>query len=183
MPHRRLRPRPSLDVVLKRLPDGTPIFIRPIRPDDKALLSSALARLSKQSVQQRFLSPKRRFTKAELRYLTEVDGWDHVALVAESAISFNRRLIGVVRYVRLPEDHEAAEVAFVVADDFHRRGVGTVLAEELARRAKMRGIKRFTATMASDNVAAHRLMEKLAGHLERHHVGSGVDELSGSLAA
>jgi len=47
----------------------------------------------------------------------------------------------------------------------------------------MRGIKRFTATMSTDNVAAHRLMEKLSGHLERHHVGAGVDELSGLLAA
>jgi RimJ/RimL family protein N-acetyltransferase len=169
--------------VLKRLPDGTPIFIRPIRPDDKSALSSGLARLSKESVQRRFLSPKTRFTNAELRYLTEVDGWDHVALVAETPADPSRCMIGVVRYVRLPEDHEAAEVAFVVVDDYQRRGVATALAEELARRAKMRGIKRFTATMASDNVAAHRLMEKLAGQLDRHHVGSGVDELSGSLAA
>jgi RimJ/RimL family protein N-acetyltransferase len=169
--------------VLKRLPDGTPILIRPIRPDDKALLSSGLAHLSKQSIQRRFLSPKTRFTNAELRYLTEVDGWDHVALVAEVMGHPHRRLIGVVRYVRLPEDHEAAEVAFVVTDDFHRRGVATALAEELARRAKMRGIKRFTATMSSDNVPAHRLMAKLTGHLESQHVGSGVDELSASIAA
>lgn len=169
--------------MLKRLPDGTPILIRPIRPDDKELLSTGLAQLSKESVQRRFLSPKTRFTNAELRYLTEVDGWDHVALVAESPTGLGRRLIGVVRYVRLPEDHGAAEVAFVVADDYQRRGVATALAEELAERAKMRGIRRFTATMASDNGAAHRLMEKLAGQLERHHVGSGLDELSGSLAA
>jgi RimJ/RimL family protein N-acetyltransferase len=169
--------------VLKRLPDGTSILIRPIRPDDKALLSSGLAQLSKESVQRRFLSPKRRFSSAELRYLTEVDGWDHVALVAESPASPNRRLIGVVRYVRLPEDHETAEVAFVVADDYHRRGVATALAEELAQRAKMRGIRRFTATMASDNVAAHRLMKKLSNHLEGHPAGHGVSEMVLDLAA
>jgi protein lysine acetyltransferase len=168
---------------LKRLPDGTPILIRPIRPDDKSALSSGLAHLSKESVQRRFLSPKTRFTNAELRYLTEVDGWDHVALVAEVPGHPHRRFIGVVRYVRLPEDHEAAEVAFVVADDYHRRGVATALAEELAKRAKMRGVRRFTATMSSDNVPAHRLMAKLTEQLESHHVGSGVDELSASIAA
>jgi hypothetical protein len=37
--------------------------------------------------------------------------------------------------------------------------------------------------MASDNVAAHRLMAKLTSHLEQHHVGSGVDELILDLAA
>jgi protein lysine acetyltransferase len=159
------------------------MLIRPIRADDKRLLSDGLAHLSKTSVQRRFLGPKPRFTTAELRYLTEVDGWNHVALVAESPTQPSRRLIGVVRYVRLPEDPAAAEVAFVVADDYQRRGVATLLAEELAQRAKMRGIKRFTATMASDNVPAHRLMAKLAGHLERHRAGAGIDELSGELAA
>ena len=166
--------------MFKRLPDGTPVLIRPIRSDDKSLLSTGLAQLSEESIQRRFLSPKRRFTTAELRYLTEVDGWDHVALVAEAP---NRRCIGVARYVRLQDDHEAAEVAFVVADDYQRRGVATILAEELGQRAKMRGVKRFTATMATSNVAAHRLMAKLSSHLERHHAGAGLDELSGSLAA
>jgi RimJ/RimL family protein N-acetyltransferase len=168
--------------VLRYLPDRTPIVIRPIRPDDKRLLSAGLNAMSKTSVQRRFLAPKTRFSQSELRYLTEVDGWNHVALVAESPTQPGRRLIGVVRYVRLPEDPQAAEVAFVVADDFQRRGVATLLAGELAQRAQMRGIRRFTATMASDNVPAHRLMEKLAGHLERRH-SHGVSELSGELAA
>ena len=147
------------------------------------MLSDGLAHLSKESVQKRFLGPKRRFTAKELRYLTEVDGWNHVALVAELPTIRDCRFIGVVRYVRLLEDPASAEVAFVVADDLQRRGVGTLLAEELAQRAKMRGVKRFTATMSSENVAAHRLMAKLFDHLESHHAGFGVDELSADLAA
>jgi RimJ/RimL family protein N-acetyltransferase len=169
--------------VLKALADGTPILIRPIRFDDKRLLSAGLANLSKTSVQRRFLGPKPRFTRSELRYLTEVDGWDHVALVAESPTQPVRRLIGVARYVRLVEDPKAAEVAIVVADDFQHRGVGTLLAGELGRRARMRGIRRLTATMSSDNFAAQRLMEKLTAHLELHHGGAGVSELSADLAA
>lgn len=147
------------------------------------MLSDGLAHLSRESVQRRFLGPKHRFTAKELRYLTEVDGWNHVALVAESPTTPGRRFTGVVRYVRLPDDPATAEVAFVVADDFQRRGVATLLAEELAQRAKVRGIKRFTATMSSQNVAAHRLMAKLFDDLESHRAGSGVDEVSGDLAA
>ena len=147
------------------------------------MLSDGLAHLSRETVQRRFLGPKRRFTAKELRYLTEVDGWNHVALVAELPTPRGRRFIGVVRYVRSLEDPTSAEVAFVVADDYQRRGVGTLLAEELAQRAKMRGIKRFTATMFSENVAAHRLMAKLFDHPESHHAGSGVDEVSADLAA
>ena len=64
-----------------------------------------------------------------------------------------------------------------------RRFLGSLLADELAQRARMRGIRRFTATMGSDNVPAQRLMEKLTEHLERHHAGQGVSELTADLAA
>jgi len=128
-------------------------------------------------------TPKRSFSRAELRYLTEVDGRDHVALVAEYPGDPGRRLIAVGRFVRLQDDPEAAEVAIVVADDWHRRGLGSLLAEQLAERARGLGIRRFTATMAADNVAAHRLMTKLTSHLEQRHVGAGVSELVLELAA
>jgi ribosomal protein S18 acetylase RimI-like enzyme len=166
--------------VLKRLPNGTPVLIRPIRAEDKRLLEDGLRCLSETSIQRRFLSPKRRFSSSELRYLSEVDGWNHVALVAESSTG---RLLAVARYIRHPEHPEAAEVAIAVCDDFQRMGLGSLLTEELAQRARMRGVRRFTATMASDNVAARRLLEKLTDHLEGHRTGRGVSELTAELAA
>ncbi len=126
--------------MLRRLPDGTPLLTRPIRADDKRLLERGLANLSETSVQRRFLSPKPRFSGAELRYLTEVDGVNHMALVAERPTQPARGIIGVARYVRLPEDPQAAEVAIVVADSWQGRGVGSLLAEELGRRARGNGI-------------------------------------------
>jgi RimJ/RimL family protein N-acetyltransferase len=168
---------------MRRLPDGTPILIRRIRPGDRRLLAFGLRYLSALTVQQRFLGPKPRFTKQELRYLTEVDGHDHVALVAESPTQPVRHLIAVARFVRSPEDPEAAEVAIVVMDSWQGRGLGSLLARELAARARGLGIKRFTATMASDNLPALRLMEKLAGHLEQGPSQHGVSALVGDLAA
>jgi len=159
------------------------VLIRPIRPDDKGLLADGLRRLSPQSAQRRFLTPKRSFSRTELRYLTEVDGRDHVALVVEYPADPNRRLIAVARFVRLHDDPEAAEVAFTVADDWQGRRLGSLLGEKLAAEARLLGVRRFTATMASDNAPAQRLMAKLTKHLERQHVGGGVDELVLDLAA
>jgi len=169
--------------VIERLPDGAQVLIRPIRPDDKGLLADGLRRLSPQSAQRRFLTPKRSFSRTELRYLTEVDGRDHVALVVEYPADPNRRLIAVARFVRLHDDPEAAEVAFTVADDWQGRRLGSLLGEKLAAEARLLGVRRFTATMASDNAPAQRLMAKLTKHLERQHVGGGVDELVLDLAA
>lgn len=159
------------------------MLVRPIRADDKRLLEDGLRRLSPESVQRRFLSPKRSFSRAELRYLTEVDGRNHVALAAEEPAGSERRLIAVARFVRLVGDPEAAEVAIVVADGWQGRGLGSLLSARLAAEARRVGIRRFTATMAADNRPAHRLMAKLTEHLEQHHVGSGVDELVLDLAA
>jgi RimJ/RimL family protein N-acetyltransferase len=169
--------------VIERLPDGAPVLIRPIRADDKRMLTDGLRRLSDESVHRRFLTPKRSFSRTELRYLTEVDGRDHVALVAEHPSGPARRLIAVARFVRLAEDPDAAEVAITVADDWQGRGLGSLLSEQLAHSARNRGIRRFTATMAADNVPAHRLMARLTDELQQHHVGSGVDELVLDIAA
>jgi RimJ/RimL family protein N-acetyltransferase len=169
--------------VLKRLPDGAPILIRPIRADDKRMLENGLRQLSDESVQRRFLTLKRSFSRAELRYLTEVDGRDHVALVAEYPGDPLRRLIAVGRFVRSQDDPDAAEVAIVVADDWHGRRLGSLMVDELAAEARRLGIRRFTATMASDNVAARRLFARLTRQVELHHVGGGVSELVLDLAA
>lgn len=169
--------------MLERLPDGAQILIRPIRADDKRFLEDGLRHLSPESVHRRFLSPKRSFSRAELRYLTEVDGRDHVALVAEYPGEPVRRLIAVGRFVRHTADPDAAEVAITVCDDWQRRGVGSLFAERLAAEARRLAIERFTATMASDNVPAHKLMERLTQRLEEHHAGFGLSELVMDLAA
>lgn len=159
------------------------MLVRPIRPDDKRLLADALGHLSPESAQRRFLTPKRTFTRSELRYLTEVDGENHVALVAETPARAPRHLIAVGRFVRIADDPEAAEIAIAVADHWQQRGLGSLLGQRLADEARRLGIRRLTATMAADNVAAHRLMAKLTRDLERRHVGGGVDELVLDLAA
>ena len=154
---------------------------RPIRPDDKPALSAGLDRLSPNSVYNRFLSPKPSFSAAELRYLTEVDGHDHVALVIDDP-DRPGEVIAVGRWVRLADDREAAEIAITVADCWQRRGIGSQLAQELGEQARTRGIRRFTATMSAQNTAALRLLEKAADHLELSHNG-GTDDAVVDLAA
>ena len=168
---------------MRSLPDGTPVLIRRIRAGDRRLLALGLEKLSALSVQRRFLSPKAKFTERELRYLTEVDGHDHVAIVAESPTQPVRHLIGVARFVRSPLDPSVAEAAIVVDDSWQGRGLGSLLARELAARARGLGIRQFTATMSSDNLPALRLMEKLAFHLERGPSRAGISELRLDLAA
>ena len=168
--------------MLARLTDGTRVVIRQIRPTDKRMLSRGLELLSEESRRSRFLSAKPRFSQAELRYLTEVDGDRHFALVAVLADRLDH-VVGVARFVRLPGDPATADAAIVVGDPWQRRGLGKRLALLLADAARDRGVRRFSATMLSDNPAALALMRTLAARLEGGEHTDGVRELVADLAA
>jgi RimJ/RimL family protein N-acetyltransferase len=158
-----------------------PILFRHIRPDDKGRLADGLARMSPESRRRRFLMPKPRFSSAELRYLTEIDGFDHVAIVAVSADDPDV-FYGVARFVRWQDDPEAAEVAIVVADPLQGKGLGRELGRRLADEARERGVKRFTATLLGENVAAHRLFASISDRLQTTYDG-GLEEVVAEIAA
>jgi GNAT superfamily N-acetyltransferase len=172
---------PYFRCVVTRLQDGTPLIVRPIRAGDKDLLTVGLARLSDDSRHKRFLSPKPRFTDAELRYLTEVDGIDHVAYVALRGDA-PMELVGVARLVRDKDDPARAEIAVTVGDCWQRRGIGRMLGDRLAMAARDRDVRWLTATMAADNVAAHHLFDHVSTQLHLERDGA-VDELWADLAA
>jgi RimJ/RimL family protein N-acetyltransferase len=164
------------------LSDGTAVVLRPIEPSDKHELELGLHRLSPESVQRRFLAPKVHFSAAELRYLTEVDGHDHVAIVVERE-SAPGTVVGVARYVRLDDDPDTAEAAIVVADFLQGKGLGTALAQALANEAVKHGVRRFTALMLGDNRPAQRLMTRLTDRLELHYDGVGAVDAATDLVA
>ena len=167
-----------MDVCLR---NGTRVLIRAIRPDDKALLARGMAALSPRSARLRFLAPKNHLTVAELRYLTEVDHVDHVALVAVLADD-PTVMAGVGRWVRDAEHPDRAEVAVVVGDCYQGQGLGTTLGIALADAARALGIGRFTAIMLPENTAAQRLFAHISGRLSTR-VDGGNYELVADLAA
>lgn len=159
-----------MQLMLLSLPDGTDVFVRPISPEDKPLLSAGLRMLSPETAFRRFLSPKVSFSAAELRYLTEVDQIDHIALVALEAASGG--LIAVARCVRVADD--TAELAIVVGDPWQRMGLGRALVERLAERA---GVAKFSGTMLASNRGAVRLMRGFGTHVDRDVIEDGVREI------
>ncbi len=168
--------------MLHTLPDGTRLVLRPIEAADKARLAVAHGRLSEETIRRRYLAAKPRVTSSELTYLTEVDGHNHIALAAFPADD-PETLAGIARCVRLSDAPETAEFAVVVADAFQGRGLGTLLARELATAARAAGIRRFAATMLSDNDAVRRVMATITAHLELERMDGGLREVVIDLAA
>jgi len=143
------------------LRDGTPIVIRPVRPEDREALREGFERLSPESRYRRFLAPMAHLSESQLTYLTRVDHHDHEALVAiPDGDGGDGAGLGIARYVRLA-DPDAAEVAVAVADTFQGRGLGTVLLAHLLARARQEGIERFMATVLADNRGSLEVLSTL----------------------
>jgi ribosomal protein S18 acetylase RimI-like enzyme len=165
-----------------RLDNGRMITIRPIRAGDAPALQAAHDRLSPQSKYRRFLTAKPHLTKADARYLVQVDGQDHVAMVA-TPVDDPDRILAVARFVRLPEDPRTADFAIVVGDAFQQEGIGTKLMEHLSQTAAERGICRFRATVLAENGPAHRLVRGLPGRVAAERHAGPVDEIEVDLAS
>ena len=102
-----------------------------------------------------------------LRYLTHVDGHDHVALVAttRAADSDEDRGLGVGRFIRVHEEPTVAEVAITVRDDYQGKGLGSLLALTLARAARERGVRHFRGEVLADNAIVRRLLDDVGADL------------------
>ena len=137
---------------------GEIVALRPIAAEDKPLLIDLFERLSDASRYRRFFTHLDELSPAALAYFTEVDHSDREAIIAIEALS--GRVLGVARYVRLSEAPDAAEVAAVVVDDWHRRGLGPELMKHLASRAREEGIGRFHALVQADNRDAVALVQE-----------------------
>jgi GNAT superfamily N-acetyltransferase len=154
----------------------SPVTIRPIRADDGERLSASHARLSPESRYRRFLATKPELSVADVRYLLDVDGIDHIALVATRPSPEGEQIVAVARCIRIPESPDTGEFAIVVADELHRHGLGTRLLAALAELATAQGITRFRATMLSDNVAIQRLLTAFAaGAVRRRSQGVTIE--------
>jgi GNAT superfamily N-acetyltransferase len=141
------------------LRDGTAVVVRPVDPADRELLAAGFERLGEQSRYQRFFRVVDHLTDDELDFFTDVDHDAHEAIGALT--EDGERGLGIARYIRLGPDAPKAEVAIVVADDAQGRGLGRVLMEDLAERARAHGITRFIAQTGSENRPFRRLMERL----------------------
>ena len=98
-----------------KLKDGTPVVIRLIRPEDKFALKEAFEKLSPHSNYCRFLTPIGNLSKSQLKYLTEADQKNHLALCIHD---LNYNGIGVARYIKVKDEPETAEFAITILDEY-----------------------------------------------------------------
>ena len=136
-----------------RFVDG--ITIRPLRNGDTGTVSALFERLGERSRARRFCGAKPRLSELELASLARVDHAHHVLV---GYVDGDPEPVGIARLVR---SGTSAEIAFAISDAHQSRGIGSILAGELAADARAAGITELVATVCGDNPWVLALLTRL----------------------
>ena len=132
------------------LRDGTEIFFRPVKPTDEPALAEMLYSLSKESIKTRYMTHTITFPHKEVQQLTNIDYQQNLAIVGVVPGVSEETIVATAQYFLDPKT-QAAEVAFIVQDEWQQKGMGTFLLDYITQIAKQRNVKSFYAKVMPHN--------------------------------
>ena len=177
LPKLAIRPYPNRYVSAWTMKDGTEVLIRPIRPEDEPMMVKFHATLSERSVYLRYfhlMNLSQRVAHERLTRICFIDYDREMALVAERRNPTNggSEILGVARLTRVLASNDA-EVAVLISDQFHGRGLGKELLGRLVIVGGDEKLSSLKADILPDNRDVMRICEKL-GFTLRHSVEDEV---------
>ncbi len=169
LPRPAIRPYPTQYVSPWTLKDGTPIIIRPIRPEDEPLMINFHKTLSERSVYFRYFYPmqlSQRIAHERLTHMCFIDYDREMALVADytDPNTGTHEIIAVGRLRKLHGTPEA-EFALLVSDRYQHQGLGTELLRRLLQVGRDEKLQRIVADILPENRDMQRVCEKLGFRL------------------
>lgn len=132
------------------LNDGTEIFFRPVKPADEQALTGMLYSLSPSSIRTRYMTSTMTFPHKDVQQLANVDYDNNLAIVGTVPSVTGEEIVAIAQYFLDPKTRHA-EVAFVVQDEWQKKGMGSLMLRYLTRIAIQRNIKGFYAKVLPTN--------------------------------
>jgi acetyltransferase len=170
LPRPAIRPYPAQYVLSWTMKDGTPVSIRPIRPEDEPLMVKFHETLSERSVYFRYfhmMNLSQRVAHERLTRICFIDYAREMALVVERKFDAgDREIVAVGRLTKLPGTNYA-EVAVLVSDRFQNLGIGAELLRRLIQVGRDEKLERIVADIMPENRAMQRIAKNVGFHL-RH---------------
>jgi acetyltransferase len=146
--------------------NGLEIFIRPIKPEDAALMTDFFKTLSPQTVYFRFFHHMKELPREMLIRFTQIDYDREIALVALHESEGGEEMLGVARVIKEKHCHNA-EFAVLVSDSWHGQGIGAALLKNCLIIAQERGLHKVWGIVLSSNTQMQALGKKLGFEIKR----------------
>lgn len=154
---------------------GLRLLLRTVRINDEHLLKDFFYSLSDTSMYRRFMSTRKDMHHDRLQQFVVIDYSREMVVLAVIEENEKEFIVGVGQYY-IDETTHTGEVAFVVRDDYQKKGIGTELLAYLTYLAKKAGLHGFTAEVFMDNKSMLMLFEKVGFVIEKR-AEAGVYEL------
>ncbi|MCR9232629.1 MAG: bifunctional acetate--CoA ligase family protein/GNAT family N-acetyltransferase [bacterium] len=148
--HLAIRPYPKEFSRTVTLKDGTQVLLRPIKPEDEDMWHGLLNSCSPETIRSRFRYSFHGTTHDMAARFCFIDYDREIAIVAELEVEGESRILGVGRLIA-DADHQEAEYAVLVSDEWHGQGLGSILTDYCLEVCRRWGIKRVVAETAADN--------------------------------
>lgn len=158
--HLAIQPYPRHLEQKRDLADGTPLIIRPIRPEDAESERRFVRDLSDQAKKFRFMHALDELSPTMLARFTQIDYDREMALVAFTLEEGRPVQQGVARY-SINRDDASCEFAIVVSQKRRNQGIGTALMNALIEAARKHGLTVMEGTVLAENKKMLILMEEL----------------------
>ncbi len=181
IPRSAIRPYPAQYCAAWEMKDGTPVVIRPIRPEDEPMMVRFHETLSERSVYFRYFHPLRlnvRVAHERLTRMCFIDYSREMALAVERSDlqTGEREILAVGRLIKLHGSNDG-EFAILVSDNWQHRGLGRELLRRLVAIGREEKLNRIVADVLPDNHDMLRVCESL-GFKQRYWIEGGVVKVS-----
>jgi acetyl coenzyme A synthetase (ADP forming)-like protein len=170
LPQAAVRPYPARYVSPWTMKDGGQVIMRPIRPEDEPLMVRFHETLSERSVYLRYfhlMNLEQRTTHERLTRICFIDYDREMALLAvrRNAETGESEILGVGRLMKI-HGTEEAEIAVLISDHWHGKGLGKELLARLVKVAADDKLTRVVADILPDNRGVMRILDKLGFSLK-----------------
>ena len=163
--HLVITPYPTKYVDNWKLKDGTPIVLRPIRPEDELLLYNLFTSFSQETMRFRFFQVIKEMSHDTLTRYCNIDYNREIAIVAEKGKNEGRRIIGAARVIVHP-DRKRGEFAVAVGDEWQGQGLGSKLVDIAIEIGKDLSLESIYGDVLSNNLKMFQLCTKKGFKME-----------------
>jgi acetyltransferase len=161
-PRFAIRPYPKAWERHLALPDGSKVFVRPIRPEDEALYPAFLTAVTQDDLRLRFFAPVKEFSHGFIARFTQIDYARAMAFIAiEEATG---QMLGVVR-IHTDSEYRNAEYAILVRSDLKGHGLGWLLMELMIEYARAEGLHSIRGQVLQENRTMLQMCRQLGFHI------------------
>jgi len=171
LPPLAIRPYPNQYIASWKARDGTPLILRPIRPEDEPLIIRFHQTLSTDSVYRRYfhmISLDQRVAHDRLIRICFIDYDREMALVAEhrNPETDASEIVGVGRWTKQAGTADA-EIALLVSDPYQHRGIGTELLRRLLEIGRAEKVEWMRADILPENSGMQHICTRLGFELRQ----------------